>query len=186
MLWVAGQRRLLESAGAGHAALAVVAALCSSLHDRAVPPDSVFLGEVGLGDDGSQRHRAGGMEDRLRRDLRGGFPRQRLREADETRTQPRAAAIRRHAQPEIRRLEARVLVRVRADQRGNEARALAVEEIDRCIDDLGFGFGWWAVYVTVFLSWWNGQTVGKRLQENRVVVVVRAFQFLGIIRLHDA
>ncbi|MSR07431.1 MAG: DNA repair protein RadA [Gemmatimonadetes bacterium] len=29
--------------------LAVVAALCSSLKDRAVPPDAVFLGEVGLG-----------------------------------------------------------------------------------------------------------------------------------------
>ena len=36
-------------------------------------------------------------------------------------------------------------------------------------DELGFGFGWWAVYVTVFLSWWNGQTVGKRLVGIRVV-----------------
>lgn len=37
------------------------------------------------------------------------------------------------------------------------------------VDELGFGFGWWAVYVTVFLSWWNGQTVGKRLVGIRVV-----------------
>jgi len=29
--------------------LAVVAALCSAAHDRAVPPDGIFLGEVGLG-----------------------------------------------------------------------------------------------------------------------------------------
>ncbi|MGY8776870.1 MAG: RDD family protein [Longimicrobiales bacterium] len=36
-------------------------------------------------------------------------------------------------------------------------------------DDLGFGFGWAAVYLTVFLSWWNGQTVGKRLMRIRVV-----------------
>jgi uncharacterized RDD family membrane protein YckC len=37
------------------------------------------------------------------------------------------------------------------------------------LDDLGFGFGWAAVYMTVFLSWWNGQTVGKRMMRIRVV-----------------
>lgn len=37
------------------------------------------------------------------------------------------------------------------------------------LDDLGFGFGWAALYMTVFLSWWNGQTVGKRLLGIRVV-----------------
>jgi uncharacterized RDD family membrane protein YckC len=36
-------------------------------------------------------------------------------------------------------------------------------------DELGFGFGWAALYMTVFLSWWNGQTVGKRLLGIRVV-----------------
>lgn len=36
-------------------------------------------------------------------------------------------------------------------------------------DELGFGFGWAALYMTVFLSWWNGQTVGKRLMRIRVV-----------------
>jgi hypothetical protein len=37
------------------------------------------------------------------------------------------------------------------------------------LDDLGFGFGWAALYMTVFLSWWKGQTVGKRLMGIRVV-----------------
>lgn len=36
-------------------------------------------------------------------------------------------------------------------------------------DELGFGFGWAALYMTVFLSWWNGQTVGKKLMRIRVV-----------------
>jgi uncharacterized RDD family membrane protein YckC len=36
-------------------------------------------------------------------------------------------------------------------------------------DDLGFGFGWAALYMTVLLSWWKGQTVGKRLLGIRVV-----------------
>ena len=42
---VTGGVRLIEPASD----LAVVAALCSSMHDRSVPPDTVFLGEVGLG-----------------------------------------------------------------------------------------------------------------------------------------
>jgi RDD family protein len=36
-------------------------------------------------------------------------------------------------------------------------------------DELGFGFGWAAVYMTVFLSWWKGQTIGKRMMRIRVV-----------------
>jgi hypothetical protein len=36
-------------------------------------------------------------------------------------------------------------------------------------DDLGFGFGWAALYMTIVLSWWNGQTVGKRVAGIRVV-----------------
>jgi len=36
-------------------------------------------------------------------------------------------------------------------------------------DELGFGFGWAAIYLSVFLSWWNGQTVGKRMMRIRVV-----------------
>ena len=37
------------------------------------------------------------------------------------------------------------------------------------VDELSFGFGWWTLYLTVFLSWWKGQTVGKRLMGVRVV-----------------
>lgn len=37
------------------------------------------------------------------------------------------------------------------------------------VDELGFGFGWASLYLTVFLSWWKGQTVGKRLVGVRVV-----------------
>lgn len=36
-------------------------------------------------------------------------------------------------------------------------------------DELGFGFSWAILYSTILLSWWNGQTVGKRLMGIRVV-----------------
>lgn len=36
-------------------------------------------------------------------------------------------------------------------------------------DELGFGFGWASLYLTVFLSWWKGQTIGKKLMGIRVV-----------------
>lgn len=37
------------------------------------------------------------------------------------------------------------------------------------VDDLGFGFGWASLYMTVMLSWWKGQTLGKRLLRIRVL-----------------
>lgn len=37
------------------------------------------------------------------------------------------------------------------------------------VDELGFGFGWASLYLTVMLSWWKGQTVGKRAMKIRVV-----------------
>jgi hypothetical protein len=39
----------------------------------------------------------------------------------------------------------------------------------RVVDELGFGFGWATLYMTVILPWWKGQTVGKRLLGIRVV-----------------
>ena len=36
-------------------------------------------------------------------------------------------------------------------------------------EDLGIGFGWGAVYFSVFLVWWNGRTPGKRVFGLRVV-----------------
>jgi hypothetical protein len=37
------------------------------------------------------------------------------------------------------------------------------------IDELGFGFGWASLYFTVMLSWWKGQTIGKRMLGMRVL-----------------
>jgi len=37
------------------------------------------------------------------------------------------------------------------------------------VDELGFGFGWASLYMTVMLSWWKGQTLGKRLAGIRVL-----------------
>jgi uncharacterized RDD family membrane protein YckC len=37
------------------------------------------------------------------------------------------------------------------------------------VDELGFGFGWASLYLTVMLSWWKGQTVGKKMFGIRVV-----------------
>jgi len=67
--------------------------------------------------------------------------------------------------------------RERAERRLEEAR----QELDRSEggwllgavrelwDDLGLAFGWGTIYMTIFLSWWNGQTPGKRLLGIRVV-----------------
>ncbi|HSM59145.1 MAG TPA: RDD family protein [Longimicrobiales bacterium] len=37
------------------------------------------------------------------------------------------------------------------------------------VDELGFGFGWASLYLTVMLSWWQGRTVGKRILGIRVL-----------------
>lgn len=36
-------------------------------------------------------------------------------------------------------------------------------------DELAFGFGWASLYLTVMLSWWKGQTIGKRIFKIRVL-----------------
>lgn len=74
----------------------------------------------------------------------------------------------------IQALEGDVAARQRAlDDRSDELERATRGGVfgwlrDRA-DDLGFGFGWAALYMTVFLSWWNGQTVGKRVMRLRVV-----------------
>jgi len=45
----------------------------------------------------------------------------------------------------------------------------AFEGLRSFVDELGFGFGWASLYMTVLLSWWKGQTVGKKLLGIRVV-----------------
>jgi hypothetical protein len=39
------------------------------------------------------------------------------------------------------------------------------------IDELGLGFGWAALYLTVTHAWWKGTTVGKKLLRIRVVMI---------------
>ncbi len=43
--------------------------------------------------------------------------------------------------------------------------------ISNLVDDLGLGFGWWALYITVTHAWWNGTSVGKRIFRIRVVMI---------------
>jgi hypothetical protein len=71
-------------------------------------------------------------------------------------------------------------------QESDQARGRAIEELQDelerereggslfswlrdFVDELGFGFGWASLYLTVMLSWWKGQTVGKRLLKIRVL-----------------
>jgi DNA repair protein RadA/Sms len=65
---VTGGVRLLEPS----TDLAVLAALVSSVHDRPVPPDALFLGEVGLG---GEVRPVSGLERRLAEAQRQGFQR---------------------------------------------------------------------------------------------------------------
>lgn len=37
------------------------------------------------------------------------------------------------------------------------------------VDELGFGFGWASLYLTVVTTWWKGQTIGKRALKIRVL-----------------
>jgi len=65
---VTGGARLVEPS----TDLAVLAALVSSVHDRPLPPDAVFLGEVGLG---GEIRPVSGLERRLGEAVRQGFRR---------------------------------------------------------------------------------------------------------------
>lgn len=44
-----------------------------------------------------------------------------------------------------------------------------IETGRQLLDDIGFGFGWAAVYFSLLPAWWRGQTVGKRLVGVRVL-----------------
>ena len=39
------------------------------------------------------------------------------------------------------------------------------------IDDLGIGFGWGALYLTIIHAWWKGTSVGKKMFRIRVVMI---------------
>lgn len=65
------------------------------------------------------------------------------------------------------------------ERRGREIAALEADQeeseggffsaLRELVDELGFGFGWASLYLTVTLSGWNGVTVGKKLMGIRVV-----------------
>ena len=44
-----------------------------------------------------------------------------------------------------------------------------IDSIKNVLGDVGFDFGWAAVYWTLLTGWWNGQTIGKRLFGLRVI-----------------
>jgi uncharacterized RDD family membrane protein YckC len=44
-----------------------------------------------------------------------------------------------------------------------------IEWIKGFISDLGLGFGWAALYYSVFTAWFNGKTPGKRIMNIRVL-----------------
>jgi uncharacterized RDD family membrane protein YckC len=63
----------------------------------------------------------------------------------------------------------RDLARAQAELRRAEGGAGFFGTLRDLVDELGFGFGWAALYTTVMLSWWRGQTLGKRLLRIRVL-----------------
>lgn len=82
----------------------------------------------------------------------------------------------------LRKLESRIADLVESDESGRETvrelrDALRAEReggglftwLRGVVDELGFGFGWASLYLTVMLSWWKGKTVGKRIMKIRVL-----------------
>jgi uncharacterized RDD family membrane protein YckC len=43
------------------------------------------------------------------------------------------------------------------------------EQFDRAVESVGVSFGWGVVYFSLLPAWWNGQTLGKKLFQLRVV-----------------
>ena len=39
------------------------------------------------------------------------------------------------------------------------------------LDDLGIGFGWAALYLTIIQAWWKGSSVGKKMFRIRIVMI---------------
>jgi uncharacterized RDD family membrane protein YckC len=82
----------------------------------------------------------------------------------------------------LRRLQARVtsltaatesqqreLAELREELRQERAGGAFLATVRGFLDELGFGFGWASLYLTVMLSWWKGQTIGKRILKIRVL-----------------
>jgi uncharacterized RDD family membrane protein YckC len=52
-----------------------------------------------------------------------------------------------------------------------EAEYSVVKWLKGIIADLGLGFGWAALYYSVFTAWWRGHTPGKRLCRIKVLKI---------------
>ncbi|NQD38553.1 RDD family protein [Permianibacter sp. IMCC34836] len=66
----------------------------------------------------------------------------------------------------------RELSKLRAENKRLKAEATGFSVIEtgkKMLDDIGFGFGWAAVYFSLLTAWWKGQTIGKRMLGIRVV-----------------
>lgn len=68
--------------------------------------------------------------------------------------------------------EALELQTLRAENRKLKADSESFSLLEsgrRLLDDIGFGFGWAAVYFSFLTAWWQGQTLGKKMFGLRVV-----------------
>ena len=72
---------------------------------------------------------------------------------------------RRDVETQLRRTRAQMA----ALEEGQEGGLLS--RLFDLIDELGLGFGWGALYMTVVHAWWRGTSVGKKLLRIRVVMI---------------
>lgn len=81
-----------------------------------------------------------------------------------------AEEVRERERAEAELLEAGRALREREEElrRAGEGRGIRAF-LREMAEDLGLGFGWAALYFTVFTTWWRGRTPGKRLFGIRVV-----------------
>jgi len=63
----------------------------------------------------------------------------------------------------------RQVERLSSELRQEQEGGALLSTLKGFLDELGFGFGWASLYLTVMLSWWKGQTIGKRLLKIRVL-----------------
>lgn len=60
----------------------------------------------------------------------------------------------------------------RTEAQLNEAESGGLlDRLWNLIDDLGLGFGWGALYMTITHAWWKGTSVGKKIFRIRVVMI---------------
>ncbi len=73
---------------------------------------------------------------------------------------------RRDLETQLRRTEARL-----AEEEREAESSGPLSWLFNLIDDLGLGFGWGALYLTITHAWWKGTSIGKKLFRIRVVMI---------------